>query len=175
MLRLGEHSYAGGDVKIRVWTRPNVVVQTGKFCSIAGCEFIIDGNHRIDTFSSYPFRELLHWDCPVSNWGKDTPTVGNDVWIGNGVTIYSGVTIGDGAVITGNAVVTKPVPPYAVVGGNPARLLKYRFGPDVIAKLLELKWWDLPIDTIKARLIQHYENMPAFLQELEEIRGTMTA
>ncbi len=49
MLRLGEHSYAGGDVKIRVWTRPNVVVQTGKFCSIAGCEFIIDGNHRKGT------------------------------------------------------------------------------------------------------------------------------
>ena len=71
-------------------------------------------------------------------------TIGNDVWIGSGAMILSGVTIGDGAVVAARAVVTKDVPPYAIVAGNPARLVRYRFDEATIAALLEAAWWELP-------------------------------
>ena len=73
---------------------------------------------------------------------KFTVMIGNDVWIGSGVTIMEGVTIGDGAVVAAGAIVTKDVPPYAIVGGVPAKIIKYRFDEDTIEKLLELKWWE---------------------------------
>lgn len=142
----GRHTY--GDLQLNVWSRPNVVVKTGAFCSFGpNIRIIIDGNHRIDTFSTYPLVALFP-EVPPNNWGKETPTIGNDVWIGSDVTIYSGVTIGDGAVIAGQSVVTKPVPPYAVVGGNPAKVLKYRFDDAIIQDLLDVKWWELPDEFI---------------------------
>lgn len=73
---------------------------------------------------------------------KFTVMIGNDVWIGSGVKIMEGVTIGDGAVVAAGAIVTKDVPPYAIVGGVPAKIIKYRFDEETIKKLLELKWWE---------------------------------
>ena len=75
--------------------------------------------------------------------------IGNDVWIGSGVFIKNGITIGDGAIVGAHAVVTKDVPPYAIVCGNPARIIRYRLSDDIIKQLLELKWWNLPDDIIK--------------------------
>jgi acetyltransferase-like isoleucine patch superfamily enzyme len=75
-------------------------------------------------------------------------TIGNDVWIGCNSTILRGVKIGDGAVIGANSLVNKDVPPYAIVAGSPAKILKYRFEPNIILALLDVKWWDLPIKTI---------------------------
>src|SRR5205823_3283824 len=80
---------------------------------------------------------------------KGDVIVGNDVWIGYGVTISSGVTIGDGAVIGTNATVVKDVEPYEIVGGNPARHIKFRFDAEIRALLLDLKWWDLPVEDIR--------------------------
>jgi len=76
-------------------------------------------------------------------------SIGNDVWIGQGVTIMSGISIGDGAVIAANSTVVKNVAPYSIVGGNPARYLKFRFSDEIISLLLELKWWELSIEEIK--------------------------
>ena len=149
-LQLGRHSY--GTLTVHVWSRPSVVVRTGAFCSFApNINVYVDGNHRIDTFSTYPFARLFP-EAPPNNWGKDAPEIGNDVWIGRDVSIYSGVTIGDGAVIAGQSVVTKSVPPYAVVAGNPARVVKYRFDEATIADLLDVKWWDLPEDVLRTLL-----------------------
>ncbi len=78
--------------------------------------------------------------------------IGNDVWIGENVTIMGGVKISDGAVVASNAVVTKDVPPYAIVGGIPAKILKYRFNEEIRNKLLEIKWWDLADDEITKKL-----------------------
>jgi carbonic anhydrase/acetyltransferase-like protein (isoleucine patch superfamily) len=75
--------------------------------------------------------------------------IGNDVWIGSGVTIMSGITIGDGAVLSANACVVKNVPPYHIVGGNPAKFIKQRFDDDIIQLLMNLKWWTLPLAIIK--------------------------
>lgn len=74
--------------------------------------------------------------------------IGNDVWIGRRVSIMNGVTIGDGAVVAANAVVTKDVPPYAIVGGVPAKVIKYRFSQDIIARLIQIEWWNLSDDEI---------------------------
>lgn len=171
-LQLGEHSY--GSATVRAWHRSRDVVRVGRFCSLADhVTFIVDGNHRIDTLSSFPFRERLGWtECSPNVWGKETPSVGNDVWIASGATIYSGVHIGDGAVVAGQSIVTKSVPPYAVVAGNPARVVKYRFPPDVIEQLLALRWWDLPLHTIRERLAPHMDgDIRVVIDVLRQIRS----
>lgn len=169
-MTLGDYSY--GTAIVQQWYR-NDTVKTGKFCSLGGnIKIVIDGNHRCDFLSTYPFNEYLGWEeCPKSGWGKETPIIGNDVWIANDVVIYSGVTIGDGAVIAGQSVVTKNVPAYSIVGGNPARILKYRFDEDTIKELLKYKWWDLPIDTIRLKLIPHFDNIPKIIDILREIHN----
>lgn len=121
----------------------------GKFCAIAeGVTFIMNGaNHRMDGITAYPFNIF------GGGWEKVTPAVeqlpfkgdtviGNDVWIGQNVTIMPGVKIGDGAIIAANATVTKNVEPYAIVGGNPDRLIKMRFSDVMIELLLKLQWWN---------------------------------
>ena len=146
-------------------------VSAGKYWSIAaGGVIVLDGNHRMDTFSTYPFREKFGWtECEFNNWGKKAPVIGNDVWIGHNVTIYSGCDIGDGAVVAGNSVVTKSVPPYAIVGGNPARILKYRFDEETIEALLKYKWWDLDPTIIRTRLIPHIDDIQKVIAELKDI------
>lgn len=128
----------------------------GKFCMIAaGASFIMNGgNHLTDSFSAYPFA-IFGPDWAPCMDGKRYPyrgntVVGNDVWIGHKATIMPGVTIGDGAIIGSHSMVVKDVPPYSIVGGNPAKVLKLRFPEAIIEQLLLLKWWDLPIDEITA-------------------------
>ena len=167
----GKHTYGLGGCSVLVWERRDAVVRMGSYCSLGGrIKFIIDGNHRMDTFSTYPFQTLFS-DAPVNVWGNETPTVGHDVWIASDVVIYSGVHIGDGAVIGGNSVVTKPVPPYAIVAGNPARIVKYRFPEDVIADLLALKWWTLSEDVIHTRLIPIQDDIREVVRVLKELRA----
>ncbi|MEX0595142.1 MAG: CatB-related O-acetyltransferase [Candidatus Paceibacterota bacterium] len=169
--QFGEYSY-GTKPKVLAWTTPDKTVTCGKYCSIAdNVTILLDGNHNIKSFSSFPFKERLGWsECPPNNWGKSTPIIGNDVWIGQNSFIYSGVTIGDGAVIAGNSVVTKSVPPYGVVAGNPAKLVKYRFSPEEISDLLNIQWWDLPQDVIRTTGIPHLNNISAFISEMKKIK-----
>jgi acetyltransferase-like isoleucine patch superfamily enzyme len=129
-------------------------LRIGKFCSIAGGVIIfLGGNHRTDWITTYPFS-ILSMDFPNARLIKGHPSskgdvvIGNDVWIGYGATIMSGITIGDGAVIAAHAVVTKSVEPYAIVGGNPAKLIKKRFDDEIIRELLQISWWNLPISEI---------------------------
>ena len=97
--------------------------------------------------------------------------IGNDVWIGDNVFIKSGVKIGDGAVVGAGAVVTKDVPPYAVVVGVPARVIKYRFDEKTIAELLELKWWDLDAQIVKSL---PFRDVGLCIEKLKEIRSAAT-
>lgn len=119
----------------------------GKYCSIAcGVKFIMNGgNHRTDWFTSYPFPIFGNgWEAamPASWPNKGDTVIGNDVWIGYEASIMPGVKIGDGAIIAAKSVVTSDVEPYAVVGGNPARVIRKRFDESTIAELMEIKWWD---------------------------------
>ena len=121
----------------------------GSFCSIgSGAAFIMAGNqgHRHDWISTFPF----YWMSEVAAFSDaengflpagDT-VIGNDVWIGSEAIVMPGITIGDGAVIGTRALITRDVEPYAIVAGNPAKLIRKRFDDALIAKLLELRWWD---------------------------------
>jgi virginiamycin A acetyltransferase len=115
-------------------------------------------NHAMTGFSTYPFNIFGRgWEEGL-DWGtiqagiKGNTVVGNDVWIGQEATVMPGVTIGDGAIIATKAVVTADVPPYAIVGGNPARIIRRRFADDVIAELLAIGWWDWDVEKITRNL-----------------------
>lgn len=129
---------------IRVF-RPQERIEIGKFCSIADNVVIFGGGeHKTDWGTTYPFNVFLPDFSSITEHPatKGNVVIGNDVWLASGCKIMSGVTIGDGAVVAANALVTKDVPPYAMVGGNPAKVIKYRFDEDLINKFLEIKWWD---------------------------------
>jgi len=126
----------------------------GKFVQIARGSYFItsSANHPMEGFTTYPFRIFKpetfgYKDLPV----KDT-VVGHDVWIGQNAAIMPGVHIGSGAIVAAASVVTREVPPYAVVGGNPAGIIRMRYGDDVIAQLLQLAWWDWSLEKIEANL-----------------------
>lgn len=125
----------------------------GRFCSIAsGARFIMNGgNHATTWLTTYPFPIFGQgWELPEPPaWpNKGDTVIGNDVWIGYRALIMPGVRIADGAIVATGAVVTKDVPPYAIVGGNPAAVLRYRFDPETIERLLSLRWWDWEPDRI---------------------------
>ena len=124
------------------------MISIGNFCSIAdGVTIYAGAEHHYDWVSSYCFSEKFQ--CIECSHSKGKVTIGNDVWIADGALILSGVTIGDGAVIGARAVVTKNVAPYEIVGGNPARHIRFRFSPEQIESLLIIKWWDWDIEKIK--------------------------
>lgn len=129
-------------------------LEIGKFCSIAhGASFVLNGgNHFADRLSSYPFPIFGCWGEPDPGpWpNKGGIIVGHDVWIGWDATIMPGVTIGHGAIIAAKAVVTSDVPPYSIVGGNPAKEIRKRLPDDIIERLLDLAWWDWPVERIRA-------------------------
>ena len=125
----------------------------GKFVQIAhGTQFITSsGNHQMDGFSSYPFAVFGEpWSSAYTpNWpNKGDSVVGNDVWFGHQSLVMPAVTVGSGAVIAARSIVTKDVPPYAIVAGNPAKIIKMRFDDQIISTLLEIAWWEWPIDVI---------------------------
>ncbi len=128
----------------------------GKFCQLAtGIRFIMNGaNHSLTGVSTYPFKVLgkSFGEAPSNVVSKGDTVIGNDVWIGNSATLMQGITIGDGAIIGTNALVTKDVLPYTIVGGNPAKLIRKRFDDETIDFLLQLSWWDWPIDKIATHL-----------------------
>ena len=129
----------------------------GKFCSIAcGAKFIFNcANHTLKSLSTYTFPLFFEeWGLQKSEvasaWdNKGDIVIGNDIWIGYDAVIMAGVTIGDGAIIGTRAVVTKDVESYSIVGGIPAKEIRKRFSPDIIASLQKLQWWNW--DTAKIR------------------------
>lgn len=134
-------------------------LQIGNYCSIAQhVYFMLDVEHRVNTVSTYPYK------AKCLNWGDEAFSKGNiiiddDVWIGYGATIMSGVHIGQGAVIAAGAVVTKDVPPYAIVGGVPAKLIKYRFSPRMVNELLKIDYIKLTHEDIASHINELYSEL----------------
>ena len=151
---IGDHTYGvplvlePGGAKLKI----------GKFCSIAGGVTIILGNHNTHTATTYPFVSLQEfWPGArglniADHYSNGDVVIKNDVWIGHGATIMSGVTIGNGAVIAAHSVVSKDVPPYAIVGGVPAKVLRFRHSQDQIESLLNMEWWDWADEIIDERI-----------------------
>ena len=149
--RIGRGSYGW----LTVWAAGPTAstFSMGAYCSVAhGVEVLLAADHRTDWVTTYPFAAFEPSLADVAGHpaSRGDVQVGNDVWLGSGCAILSGVTIGDGAVVAARALVTKDVPPYAIVGGVPARVLRYRFDPATIDRLLALRWWDWPHDRVVA-------------------------
>ena len=145
----------------------------GKFCAIAkDVTFIMNGaNHQSTGFSTYPFFIFGNgWEKSAPQPGdlpfKGNTEIGNDVWIGYNTTIMPGVKIGSGAIIASKSVVTNDVPAYAVVGGNPAKIIKQRFDDKTINALLSIAWWDWSSDKITAHLDAITQNNLDLLSKL---------
>ncbi len=150
LLEIGDHSYGCPDI---VTHRGDTArVRVGDFCSLAAdIEILVGGNHRVDWVSTYPFRAMFRLEGAFEDGHPATKgdvVIGNDVWIGRGAKILSGVTVGDGAAIAGYSLVVKDVPPYTIVGGNPAKVIRRRFPDDQIDALLRIAWWTWSLDKI---------------------------
>lgn len=147
---------------------PKCHVMIGKYCSIAhGIKFIIGLNHNFSAVSTYPFHEAFKRNvssCRNSNPQKKRQQIiiGNDVWIGAYTTIMGGVRIGNGAVVGAGSVVTKDVPPYAVVAGNPASIIRYRFDKNTIDLLQKLRWWNWTPTQIQQRICE-FDDISSFV------------
>lgn len=124
-------------------------VYIGKYCSLSTNLSLGAGEHYLTRLSTFPVGTRLWNDTDALPPLRETH-IGNDVWMGNGVTVVQGITVGDGAVIAAGAVVVRDVPPYAIVGGVPAKVIRYRFSREIIEKLLHLKWWDKDAEWIRA-------------------------
>lgn len=145
----------------------------GKFCSIAGgVTIIIGGEHPTHTVttSSFPYQEnkTAHHHT-TKRVAEEDVIIGNDVWIGSNATILTGVTIGHGAVVGAGALVTKDIPPYAIVGGVPTRIIRYRFDEETINALLDNPWWELPYSEIlKIQDILHSDDIKAAIEYVKK-------
>lgn len=154
---VGKYTYNAHNIRVHKWD-DKYRIRIGSFCSIASnCRIYLGGNHRHDWATTFPFGHI-HRDTFTTFDGTGHPAgngdvvIGNDVWIGDCVTIMSGVTVGDGAVLAANSHVVKGVRPYEIVGGNPARHVKYRFSDDVIGAMLQIQWWNWDDEKININL-----------------------
>lgn len=176
---IGEFSYIGESSAIKNPEKTKI----GKYCSISHYVAIGLSEHPINTLTSHGF--ILHENCRLGKHQFHVPkenivrmdnksiegiTIENDVWIGYHATILNGITIHNGAVVAAGAVVTHDVPPYAIVGGVPAKVIKYRFDEKTINKLLELKWWDFPVDFVEKLPFSDIDKCIKILEENISLR-----
>lgn len=164
-ITVGQHSYGVPRLRFPFY---NTQLTIGDYCSIAdGVEIFLGGNHRIDWVTTYPFGQRQgEWpEIPYKTCGQSRGNVhiGHDVWIGTHATIFSGVTVGNGAVIGARAVVTKDVPAYAIVAGNPARVIRMRFDNATISALETIAWWNWPREKVEQFAPLLMESPTAFI------------
>lgn len=156
--KIGRYTCIATDVMTVAGSHP-----TSKFVSIHPAFYSTRKQSGFTYVSEDKFSDFNY----IDENQKFTVMIGNDVWIGSGVKIMEGITIGDGAVVAAGAIVTKDVPSYAIVGGVPAKVIKYRFDEETIKKLLELKWWKKDQIWIK-KYADDFENVGKLLSRLEE-------
>lgn len=168
--KIGAYSY------IRGGRIGSFLKSVGRYCSIAPGVTAGDSNHGSEWLSTHPFQYGSGMVFQTWTKKKDFPfkklrlkktswsSIGNDVWIGASAMIMPGIHIGDGAIVGAGAVVTKDVPPYAIVAGVPAKIIKYRFDEETIAKLLELQWWRFDADSL---LGVDFEDVNAAIEQVK--------
>ena len=181
----GKYSYGFEYMQVFAWSGTDKV-RIGSFNSIAKSEYLLGGNHRIDWLTTYPFGHLHTDRFPLGliNGTQGNPAskgdivIQNDVWIGFGCTLLGGVTMGNGSVAAAHSVITKSVPDYAVVAGNPARVVKYRFEQKMIDLLLQIAWWDKDDEVINAivpdlQRLATYEDVLALASRISHLERSL--
>lgn len=158
-VEVGKGTY--GDLDVRHFGNSTEKLIIGNYCSIAPeTIFVLGGEHKYTTISTYPFGTMYGLKQNESSV-KGPIILEDDVWIGFRSTIMSGVTLGKGCIVAAGAVVTKDVPPYAIVGGCPAKVIKYRFSEEMINKMDKLKYDNISIDVLKS----NYEKLSRDVNE----------
>lgn len=169
-ITVGEYTYFDSRIIFGLW-QPEDQIQIGKYCSLAKDIIIFgSGEHITSRATTYPFVLFFAEDRPerlIDARTKGATVIGHDVWIGLGATVMSGVKIGNGAVIGAKAVVAKDVPDYAIAVGNPAKVIRYRFNPKTVERLLALCWWNWELPKILANLDLLYQNPENWAEDLQ--------
>lgn len=159
---VGKYTY--GALYVLSYNRDNRLI-IGNFCSIApNVSFILSADHYVNHISTYPYKVKVIGEN-LEGHSKGDIVVEDDVWIGYGVTIMSGVKIGQGAIIAAGAVVTKDIPPYAIAGGVPAKVIKYRFSKDIVDELMKIDYSKLT----KELIAEHIDEMYFELKEINQL------
>lgn len=154
---VGNQSY--GEINVITFSDKHQLI-IGDYVSIAqNVTFVLDAEHYMSNISTFPFKVKTLYVESNESFAKGDIIVDDDVWIGYGATIMSGVHIGQGAVVATGAVVTKDVPPYAIVGGVPAKVIKYRFDPELIEELLKVDYSKLTKEEIEKHIDELYEEL----------------
>jgi virginiamycin A acetyltransferase len=149
------------DLSLRTWL-PHERIIIGKYCSIADRVVVCTGgHHRTDLAALFAF------DPDRTYRGTKNTIIGNDVWIGSGAMLMGGVSIGDGAVIASGSVVVSDVPAFAIVAGNPATLVRYRFSEDTVGRLLRIAWWDWSDAKVWGNLEWFYRPINEFVEHFD--------
>ncbi|MGL5935845.1 MAG: CatB-related O-acetyltransferase [Cetobacterium sp.] len=147
LVKVGNYSY--GPLNVRYWGTEKEGLEIENFVSIAeGVKFILGGNHEVNTFTTYPLKVMALGE-EIEAWTKGPIVVKDDVWIGTDALILSGVTIGQGAIVAAGSIVTKDVPPYSIVGGNPAKIIKYRYSKEIIDEMIAFDWNKIDLNKIE--------------------------
>ena len=147
LIKCGKYSY--GNPKILIFGAKEEKIEIGNYVSIAeNVSFLLSGGHFVDTFTTFPFKAIC-FSKENETLCKGPIKVCDDVWIGYGATILSGVTIGQGAIIAAGSVVVKDVEPYSVVGGNPAKLIKYRYSTEIIEEMKKIDFSKIEPEDLK--------------------------
>lgn len=160
--------------KVHDWHEGSTL-RVGAYTSIASdVDIYLGGHHRMDWLSCFPFPAKIEQAADIQDFGgtNGDVVIGSDCWISSQVIILSGVTIGDGAVVAAGAVVTKDVAPYAIVGGNPAKQIRWRFDEPTRQVLQQSRWWDWPEEEVRATA--HWlcsPDLAAFVEYLEQRPG----
>jgi virginiamycin A acetyltransferase len=187
-ISVGEFTYYDDPDDPTAFERKNVLYAygperliIGRYCALAaGVLFILSGaNHKMDGPSTFPFAIFGgEWTERTLDLMQDLPSrgdtvVGNDVWIGHGATVMPGVSIGDGAIVGAGSMVAKDVPPYGIVAGNPARLLRRRFDDAGVGRLLKAAWWDWPAELVTRHVRDITAGTPRRLKDIARHAGLL--
>ncbi|PRY59675.1 virginiamycin A acetyltransferase [Glycomyces artemisiae] len=185
-IEVGEYTYYDDPDAATAFEERNVLysygpekLRIGRYCALAtGTRFLMAGaDHPMVGVSTFPFAIFGgDWtestlDIVMNVESRGDTTVGNDVWLGYNTTVMPGVTIGDGAIIASGAVVTADVPPYTIVGGNPAKPIRKRFGDEEIELLLRAAWWDWPAELVTEHARTIMSGTPADVFAIAEANG----
>jgi virginiamycin A acetyltransferase len=154
-----------------LYATPDEKLIIGNYVSIASDSlFLLGTNHQTETITTYPLHSKLIGRTPLDAVSRGPIVVEDEAWIGSNAIVMSGVSIGKGAIVAAGAIVTKDIPPYAIVGGNPAKIIRYKFSEEIVGELISLSLIDVPVEWFKANISLMYKKIES-VQDVRVVKG----